>query len=74
MQRPAVLEVENGRVVRKPVEVGLVDDREQRAEIRRGLEPGDVVLLGAAQAIPPGTAVHVPPVVERLSQRLPAAP
>jgi RND family efflux transporter MFP subunit len=70
MARPAVLLVRDGRVARVDVELGLVDDREQRVEIRRGVQAGDVVLLGASQSIQPGTPVRLAPVVQEQAERL----
>jgi membrane fusion protein, multidrug efflux system len=59
--RPRVLRVRDGRVEQVPVEVGLRDDRHARVEIRLGVDEGDTVLDGAAQAIAPGTPVSVEP-------------
>lgn len=70
MARPAVLLVRDGKVARVDVELGLVDDREQRVEVRRGVQAGDVVLMGAAQAIQPGTPVRLAPAVQQQSERL----
>ena len=56
---PRVLRVRNGRVERVPVEVGLRDDRAARVEIRLGVQEGDTLLDGSAQAIPPGTPVLI---------------
>jgi hypothetical protein len=39
-------------------------------EIRRGVQAGDVVLLGAAQEIQPGTPVQLAPSVQQQVERL----
>jgi RND family efflux transporter MFP subunit len=70
MAKPAVLLVRDGKVARVDVEIGLVDDREQRVEIRNGVQPGDVVLLGASQEIQPGTPVRLAPSVQQQAERL----
>lgn len=75
MQRPVVLVVRDGKVRRIDVQIGLRDEQAQRVEIRRGVRAGEVVLVGAAQEIPPGTPVRLAPVVrdevERLAQNGP---
>jgi membrane fusion protein (multidrug efflux system) len=70
LAKPAVLRVKDGKVERVEVQVGLVDDREQRVEVLRGVQPGDVILVGAAQEIEPGTPVRLPPSVQQQSERL----
>jgi RND family efflux transporter MFP subunit len=70
MAKPAVMLVRDGKVARVDVEIGLQDDREQRVEIRRGVAAGDVVLLGAAQEIQPGTPVQLAPAVRQQAERL----
>ncbi len=70
MAKPAVLMVRDGKVARVDVELGLVDDREQQVEIRRGVQAGDVVLQGAAQSIQPGTPVRLAPAVQQQAERL----
>jgi membrane fusion protein, multidrug efflux system len=70
MGRPAVLLVRDGKVARVDVELGLADDRDQRVEVRRGVQSGDVVLLGAAQQIQPGTPVRLAPAVQQQAERL----
>lgn len=45
----AVLRVKDERVQRVPVTLGLRDDVAQQVEVRSGLQPGDVVLLGSAR-------------------------
>lgn len=71
MAQPALLVVREGRVGRVGVELGLEDEEEQRVEIRRGaVKAGDVVLLGAAQEITPGTRVRLAPAVQERAERL----
>jgi RND family efflux transporter MFP subunit len=72
MQRPAILVVREGKVRRVDVELGLRDEQEQRVEVRRGVQAGEVVLVGAAQEITPGTAVRVAPAVREQAERLAA--
>lgn len=70
MQKPAVIKVQDGKVQRVDVQLGLADRQEQRVEILRGVRAGDVLLLGAAQEITPGTPVRLAPagIPERLAQ------
>lgn len=70
MTRPAVLRVRGGKVERVEVELGLVDERAQRVEVRRGVQPGDVVLMGGAQEITPGTPVKLAPGIQERAERL----
>jgi RND family efflux transporter MFP subunit len=70
MQRPAVLVVRAGKVQRIDVQLGLRDEQEQRVEIRRGVQAGEIVLMGAAQEIPPGTPVRLAPAVREQAERL----
>jgi RND family efflux transporter MFP subunit len=70
MARPAVLRVTNGKVERIEVELGISDEQEQRVEVRRGLAAGDVVLLGAAQEIAPGTPIELAPALRQRAERL----
>ncbi len=58
---PTVLVVRGGRVEQQGVELGVRDAATDRLEIRAGLQAGDTVLVGAATAIVPGTAVRVTP-------------
>jgi RND family efflux transporter MFP subunit len=57
--RPSVLRVRHGTVERVDVAVGLRDDLAERLEITSGVTAGDTLLLGQAQALSPGAAVHV---------------
>ncbi|HYG62536.1 MAG TPA: efflux RND transporter periplasmic adaptor subunit [Thermoanaerobaculia bacterium] len=71
MAQRALLVVRQNRVGRVDVELGLEDEQEQRVEIRRGaVQAGDVVLLGAAQGITPGTQVQLAPTVQERADRL----
>lgn len=70
MMQPAVLRVREGKVERVQVQLGLLDEQEQRVEIRQGVQAGDVVLRGAAQEIPPGTPVRLAPAAEQAVERL----
>lgn len=54
-----VLRLDDGKVDRVAVHLGLVDDINQRVVILAGLHPGDVVLLGQAQQIAEGSRVRV---------------
>lgn len=57
--QPMVLRVKRGVTETVPVQVGIVDNTEERIEILGGLAIGDTVLIGAAQGITPGTPVRV---------------
>lgn len=70
MGRPAVVRVHEGKVQRIEVELGIADEQSQRVEIRRGVKEGDVVLVGAAQELTPGTAVRLAPEVQQAIERL----
>lgn len=70
MQKPAVLVVRGGKVARVEVQLGIEDEREQRVEIVRGVQAGEVVLRGGAQEIAPGTAVRLAPAVQQQVERL----
>ena len=70
MQRPAVLVVREGKVARVDVELGIEDEREQRVEVVRGVQAGEVVLRGGAQEIAPGTPVRLAPAVQQQVERL----
>jgi membrane fusion protein, multidrug efflux system len=54
-----VLRLRDGKAERVPVQVGVRDDRTERVEILAGVAAGDVLLIGAARAVTPGTAVTV---------------
>jgi RND family efflux transporter MFP subunit len=54
---PSVRRIENGRVARVPVTLGLQDPQTERVEIGGAVRAGDVLLTGAAKEIAPGTPV-----------------
>jgi RND family efflux transporter MFP subunit len=56
---PAVVRIRGGRAERVAVELGLRDEADERVELRSGVQAGDTLLLGAAQAITPGTLIKV---------------
>jgi RND family efflux transporter MFP subunit len=58
--QPMVAIVRNNIVRHLPVEIVLRDPLAERVLIRDGLQPGDVVLLGAAQGLTEGTEVRIP--------------
>jgi len=58
-QSPWVLRLRDGKAERVPVQVGIRDDRTERVEILAGVAAGDVLLIGAARAVTPGTPVAV---------------
>lgn len=58
---PWVLRVRDGKAERVPVTLGVRDDRGERVEVRDGLLTGDVLLIGAARSITPGTPVSLNP-------------
>jgi RND family efflux transporter MFP subunit len=60
MTTPAVTRVRNGVAEHLPVVLGVIDDQNDRVEIRQGVAPGDVLLVGASQQINPGARVELP--------------
>ena len=60
MTTPAVTRVRNGVVEHFNVVLGVIDDQNDRVEIRQGVNQGDILLVGAAQQINPGTHVELP--------------
>lgn len=56
---PWVLRVTGARTEKVPVSLGLRDERTERVQILSGVNEGDVLLLGSAQGITPGTTVTV---------------
>ncbi|MCU1246661.1 MAG: efflux transporter, family, subunit, partial [Acidobacteria bacterium] len=58
MTTPAVTRVRNGVVEHFPVLLGVIDDQNDRVEIRQGVADGDILLVGASQQINPGTRVE----------------
>jgi RND family efflux transporter MFP subunit len=61
MTTPAVTRVRGGLVEHFAVVLGVIDDQNDKVEIRSGVSPGDILLVGASQQIPPGTRVELPP-------------
>ncbi len=64
MQQPAVEKVVGGRVVRSDVTLGTIDDPTDRVEVKSGVAPGEIVLVGPAKDIPAGTPVAVSPALQ----------
>jgi membrane fusion protein, multidrug efflux system len=61
----AVIRVKGGKVERVSVALGLRDENTEMVEVTNGLALGDTVLLGAAQALTPGTLIRVTAVSDR---------
>jgi RND family efflux transporter MFP subunit len=70
---PSVVRLRGGRVERVNVELGLRDDATERVEIRTGVQAGDTVLLGQAQAISAGTLVRVSAPTDQPTRGAPAS-
>jgi len=70
MHKPAVLRVTDGKVERIDIELGISDEQAQRVEVKTGVQAGDIVLLGAAQEIAPGTPVQLTPEMRQQAERL----
>jgi len=56
---PMVTRVREGRAERVAVELGVRQVETERVEIVTGVAPGDVLILGSAKAIAPGTPVRL---------------
>lgn len=56
---PFVLKVEGNVVKKVEVEIGIRDEAKELVEIARGLAAGDVLLLGSARDIVPGSPVKI---------------
>lgn len=52
-----VMAVVDGKLVQKPVKLGLSTEDNALVEVREGLAAGDVVVVGRLDALKPGTAV-----------------
>ncbi len=65
---PVVMRVRGGRVERVNVVLGIRDDQRENFEITEGLQRGDTVLLGAAQAIGEGKQVRISTVNDQVSK------
>ncbi|MEZ4238791.1 MAG: efflux RND transporter periplasmic adaptor subunit [Myxococcota bacterium] len=57
--QPVVLVLADGKVERRTVELGLRDEADERVEITSGVQAGDVLVLGAASDLTPGTPAVV---------------
>jgi membrane fusion protein, multidrug efflux system len=66
--RPTVMRLRGGRVERVNVTLGIRDEQRENFEITQGLQRGDTVLLGAAQAIGEGKQVRISTVNDRSTQ------
>jgi len=51
--------VRNGKVDKVQVQIGIKDDLTEQVELRSGVKEGDIVLVGAAQSLTPGTEVRI---------------
>ncbi len=58
-EKPWALRVVDGRTERVDVQLGLQDPRTEQALVVSGLNDGDMLLVGAAQGITPGTLVEL---------------
>ncbi len=65
---PVVMRLRAGRVERVNVTLGIRDDQRENFEITDGLQRGDTVLLGAAQAIGEGKQVRISSVNDQVSK------
>ena len=65
---PSVMRVRGGRAERISVTLGIRDEQRENFEITQGLQRGDTVLLGAAQAIGEGKQVRVSNVNDQVSK------
>lgn len=59
MTTPYVSRVRNRKVERVQVQLGIEDEKRDRIEIVQGVQAGDVLLVGAAQQLTPGTVVSL---------------
>jgi membrane fusion protein, multidrug efflux system len=65
---PVVMRVRGGRVERVSITLGIRDEQRENFEITSGVQKGDTVLLGAAQAIGAGKQVRVSSVNDQASK------
>ena len=61
--RQVVYEVENGKIVAQPVQLGLRNDDEGYAEVTSGLGKGAYVIISRLDGIKPGNLVKLPAAV-----------
>lgn len=59
LQRPGVVKIQNGKVMRVDVSLGMRDPTAETVQITNGVSAGDTLLVAAAQGITPGTPVRV---------------
>jgi hypothetical protein len=57
--RPSVMRIENGKVERIEIELGVRDNVTETVEAKTGIAPGDTLLLGTARGLTAGTPVKV---------------
>ncbi|HEY9103397.1 efflux RND transporter periplasmic adaptor subunit [Chitinimonas sp.] len=57
---PYVLAVENGKAVRRPVKLGLLNELSKHAVIESGAQPGTKVVIAKIENIKPGQSVKLP--------------
>lgn len=57
---PYVLAVENGKAVRRPVKIGLMNELSKHAVIESGAQPGTKVVIAKIENIKPGQSVKLP--------------
>lgn len=72
-EQPVVTRVTGGLVERVTVQLGLEDRAAARVEVVSGLLEGDIVLLGSARGLPPGTRVVAAPAAPPPSAPFPEA-
>jgi membrane fusion protein (multidrug efflux system) len=53
------LRVKDGKAEKVNLTIGLRDDQTERVELRSGVDEGDLLLVGAAQGMTPGTPVKI---------------
>jgi membrane fusion protein (multidrug efflux system) len=52
--------VSDGRAQDRPVEIGVRDDRQDRIEVREGLQAGELAIVGPIEGLAPGQPVQAP--------------
>lgn len=63
--RPAVVQLDSGRLKRVEVALGLEDAVAELVEVTKGLAPGDTIILGSSRGLPEGTPARVQVTAER---------
>jgi RND family efflux transporter MFP subunit len=56
---PTVTRIQDGQAERVPVELGIRKLDTEQVEITRGVAAGDLLIVGSARNVAPGTPVHV---------------